>query len=53
MDDKKLLKEKSKFATNELVLCYDPDPMKVRMLYDAKVYSFFFTRLVLIPAIKN
>jgi len=26
-----------KFLQNELVLCYDPDPIKARMLYDAKV----------------
>jgi len=36
MDDKKL-KEKGKFAVNEMVLCYEPDLLKAKMLYDAKV----------------
>ena len=39
MEDKKL-KEKSKFAVNELVLCYEPDLMKAKILYDAKVSCF-------------
>ena len=29
--------EKSKFVQNEIVLCYEPDPLKAKMLYEAKV----------------
>ena len=41
MDEKKSLKEKGKFLSNELVLCYEPDPVKAKVLYDAKVGLFF------------
>ena len=37
MEEKKFLKEKGKFVANELVLCYEPDPVKAKVLYDAKV----------------
>ena len=39
-DEQKKIPEKSKFVINELVLCYEPDPAKARVLYDAKVGSF-------------
>ena len=51
MDEKKFLKEKGKFSSNELVLCYEPDPVKAKVLYDAKVgfcfvvLSFILTHL--------
>ena len=45
MDDKSKLLEACKFLMNEIVLCYEPDPIKARMLYDAKVsliFHYFF-----------
>ena len=35
--DEELKQEKSVFAQNEMVLCYEPDPLKAKMLYEAKV----------------
>lgn len=30
------------FSIGEVVLCFEPDPTKARVLYDAKVNSFIF-----------
>lgn len=35
-EDKKNL-EGCKFSVNDLVLCYEPDPLKAKVLYDAKI----------------
>ena len=40
----KQLMENQKFAINELVLCYEPDPLKAKMLYDAKVLDVDITK---------
>lgn len=29
---------RSKFIVGELVLCYEPDPTKAKVLYDSKVH---------------
>lgn len=44
MDDKRSMKEKGKFTIDELVLCYEPDPMKAKVLYDAKVLDIDLTK---------
>lgn len=55
MDDKRSMKEKGKFTIDELVLCYEPDPMKAKVLYDAKVganclnLSYFYLKYSLHP----
>ena len=36
-EEEELKMEKSAFAQNEIVLCYEPDPLKAKMLYEAKV----------------
>lgn len=41
---------KDTFEQDELVLCFEPDPMKARVLYDAKV--MYLNWLVSIFALK-
>lgn len=37
---------KFKFSEGERVLCFEPDPTKARVLYDAKVIIFFPTEIM-------
>lgn len=41
---KNRLLEACKFSMNEIVLCYEPDPMKAKMLYDAKILDAEVTK---------
>lgn len=43
-DEEELKMEKSAFAQNEIVLCYEPDPLKAKMLYEAKVLDIGITK---------
>ena len=44
---------KPRFEVGERVLCYDPDPTKIKMLYDAKVLDVMPSNEVLPPEVKN
>ena len=37
VDCSRPLRSKGKFEQNEKVLCYEPDPLKVKVIYEAKI----------------
>ncbi|XP_057314881.1 male-specific lethal 3 homolog isoform X2 [Hydractinia symbiolongicarpus] len=44
MSENRKPQDKCKFQVNELVLCYEPDPMKACMLYEAKILDIDITK---------
>ncbi len=44
---------KPKFDIGERVLCYEPDPKKIKMLYDAKILDLRPSQKVFVSSVVN